>query len=77
MEFSGDEPPEQIGAIVRDAMIDFRDNKVGMPSIKSYEYDESRFEEMADLIENELFQVFNPKKMTAADAMKILKKIYE
>lgn len=76
VEFTGDETPEEIGAKVRDGLIDFRDNKVGMPCIKSYEYDVSRFEEMADLIENELFQVFNPRKMTAADAMEILKRIY-
>ena len=76
VEFTGDETPEEIGAKVRDGLIDFRDNKVGMPCIKSYEYDVSRFEEMADLIENELFQVFNPRKMTATDAMEILKRIY-
>lgn len=74
--FTGKETPREIGAIVRDALIDFRDNKVHMPSIKEFPYDESQFEEMSVLIENELFQAFNPKKMTAADAMTILKKIY-
>lgn len=75
-KFNGNETPEEIGAITRDAIIDFRDNKVGMPSIKDFDYDESRFEEVAKNIEEELFQVFNPKKMTAADALEILKKIY-
>lgn len=74
--FAGGETPEEIGAMVRDAMIDFRDCKVGMPSIKSYSYDEARFEEMAVLVENEPFQAFNPRKMTAADALAIFKRIY-
>jgi len=75
-EYTGDETPEEIGAITRDAIIYFRDKVVGMPDIKSFPYDESRFEEVAKLVEEELFQAFNPVKMHAVDAMEILKKIY-
>jgi alcohol dehydrogenase len=74
--FKGDETPEQIGAIAREAIIAFRDGKVHMTSIKDFEYDESRFEELAKDIANEMFQAFNPRKMTAADTLAILKKIY-
>ena len=75
-EFTGNETPEEIGAIVRDVLIDFRDNKVGMTSIKEFPYDESRFEEVAKLVSEELFQAFNNRKMEASDALEILKKIY-
>lgn len=75
-EFTGNETPEEIGAIVRDVLIDFRDNKVGMTSIKEFPYDESRFEEVAKLVSEELFQAFNNRKMEPADALEILKKIY-
>lgn len=74
LRFSGREVPEEIGTMVRDALIDFRDNRVDMPSIKTFEYDEGPFEEMPVSIENELSQAFNPREMTA-DAPEILRRI--
>ena len=74
--FTGDETTEEIGAKARDAFIHFRDEVIHLTPAKEFHYDESKFEEMAAAIENELFQVFNPVKMTAADALEILKKIY-
>lgn len=74
--FKGDETPEQIGTMARDGLINFRDNVLHCPSIKTYPHDDSRFEELAKDIEGEMFQVFNPRKMTAADALEILKKVY-
>lgn len=47
-----------------------------MTSIKEFPYDESRFEEVAKLVSEELFQAFNNRKMEASDALEILKKIY-
>jgi len=75
--FTGKETPEEIGAKTRDAFIDFRDNKCGLRPVKSFGYDESKFEEAAKIIEADIFQNFQPRKMTAADALEILKKIYK
>lgn len=74
--FEGGETAEEIGAKARDAFIHFRDDVIQMTPAKEFGYDESKFEEMAKAIEAELFQVFNPVKMTAEDALVILKKIY-
>ncbi|MBQ1331736.1 MAG: hypothetical protein IIY36_02290, partial [Lachnospiraceae bacterium] len=68
--------PEEIGAKARDAFIEFRDVKCLTPDIRSFAYDVSKFEEIAEVIEVETFQQFNPRKMTAADALVILKKMY-
>lgn len=75
-EFTGNETAEEIGAKARDALIAFRDGQVHMTPIKEFPYDESKFDELAEDIEKEMFQFFNPKKMTKADALAILKKIY-
>ena len=68
--------PAVVGAKAKAALNDFIYNKCKLPGVKTFEYDESKFEEIAGVIENEFFQLFNPKKMTAADALKILKEIY-
>lgn len=74
--FTGGETPEEIGAKTRDAFIDFRDNKCKLPSIKTFPYDESKFDEVADVCAKEFFQMFNPRKMEKADCLEILKKMY-
>lgn len=76
-EFDGTETPEEIGAKTRDAMIRFRDVDCNAPSIKDFPYDKAMEDEICARIETELFQVFNPKKMTAEDARVILHKMYE
>ena len=40
-----------------------------MPSIKTFAYDESKFEEIAKAISEEFFQAFNPRKMTPEDGL--------
>jgi Alcohol dehydrogenase, class IV len=75
-KFNGDETPEKIGAIARDALLAFRDEKAKMTSIKEFPYDKDKFTELAIDIEKEMFQFFNPRKMRAEDALAILKKIY-
>lgn len=75
-QFKGDETPEEIGRLTKEALNDFVYNKCKMPSIKTFEYDESKFEEIAQAISEEFFQTFNPRKMTAEDALKILKEMY-
>lgn len=74
--FDGSESPEVIGAKTREAFIDFRDNRCKLPSIKTFAYDESLFDEVADVCSKEFFQRFNPRKMTKEDCLEILKKIY-
>lgn len=75
-EFTGDETPEQIGAAVREAFIEFRDVKCKMPSIKKWAYDEAKFDEIAQVCADEFFQQFNPRKMTKEDCLDILNKMY-
>lgn len=75
-EFSGSETPEQVGAMVRDAFIEFRDEKCNLPSIKTFDYDESKFDEIAQVCADEFFQQFNPRTMTKDDCMAVLKNMY-
>lgn len=76
VEFTGNETPEEIGALTRDAFIDFRDNKCKCPSIKTFKYDESKFDEIAQVCADEYFQQIQPRKMTKDDCLDILKKMY-
>lgn len=74
--FTGNETPEDIGAKTRDALIDFRDNKAKYPGLKSFGYDESKFEELSVKISEELLQNFQPRKMTPEVCLEVLKKAY-
>ncbi len=74
--FTGDETPEQIGEKAREALLKFSNQVIKLTPPREFNFNESKFEEMSHAIEGELFQVFNPRKMTAADALDILKKIY-
>ena len=73
---TGLETPEEIGAKAREALISFRDHDLHIRPAREWDIDRTRFPEMATEIEHELFQVFNPRKMTAADAQDILEKIF-
>ncbi|MEG1683507.1 MAG: iron-containing alcohol dehydrogenase, partial [Oscillospiraceae bacterium] len=74
--FTGKETPEEIGTIVRKAFIHFRDVDCKMPSIKTFSFDESKFDEVADACAKEFFQQFNAKKMEKADCLRILQNMY-
>ena len=76
VQFSGAETPETIGAMVRDRLFTFIYEECKLPGPKEFPYDESKFEEIAEVISNEFFQNFNPRKMTPADALEILKRMY-
>ena len=43
---------------------------------KEWNIDRSLFPQMAKEISEELFQAFNPRKMTEADALALLEKIF-
>ena len=73
---TGNESPEELGAKARRALISFRDVDLHLKSAKDWTIDRSQFPQMAKEISEELFQVFNPRKMTEADAMEILEKIF-
>ena len=75
--FKGDETPEEIGAIAKEAARVFRDEKVKLQPATNFKYDESKFEEVAEKITTEMFQVFNPRKMEVEDALKIVKSIFK
>lgn len=76
VQFTGKETPEEIGALTRDAFIRFRDVACKVPSIKTYGYDESKFDEIADACAKEFFQMFNPRKMEKEDCRRIIDKMY-
>lgn len=74
--FSGAETPEEIGKGVRGALIRFSRDTLGLCSVKEFGAQESDMQRMAAEIEGELFQAFNPRKMTAEDAIKILNSLF-
>ena len=76
VEFSGSETPEEIGAMTREALLKFRDEECKLVDIKTFPYDESKFEEIAQVCADEFFQQFNPRKMSKDDCLEILKKMY-
>ena len=76
-KLSGNETAEELGVKVREAFIDFRDNKCGLQSIKEYEYDEAQFDELAQMCAEEFFQQFNAKPMDKEACLEILKNMYE
>ena len=76
VKFAGNETPEQIGKMVCDAMVHLRDVVLKMKPAKEFPHDPARFDEAAAKVMDEVFQLFNPRKMTPADARKILDKIY-
>jgi alcohol dehydrogenase len=76
VKFSGKESPEEIGAKVRDAMLEFRDVTLKLKKIKEFPYDPARFEKVAELVLQEAFQMFNPREMNKEQSLDIIKKIY-
>lgn len=73
---TGLETPEELGAKVREALQSFCEHDLHLKPASAWEIDCSEFPAMAEEIERELFQEFNPRKMTAADAQTILEKIF-
>lgn len=76
VEFDGTESPEEIGRMTREAFITFRDDICKVPSIKTFDYDESKFDEIAEVCEKEFFQIFNPRKMTKQDCRDVIDHMY-
>lgn len=76
VSFNGEESPEEIGRKTRDAIIHFRDEVLDIRRAFTYEVDRSVFEDAAEDIVNELFQVFNARKMEKSDALGILNQIF-
>ena len=76
VSFSGDETPEEIGRMTREALLKFRDEDCGLIDIKTFPYDESKFEEIAQVSADEFFQQFNPRKMTKDDCLAVLRNMY-
>lgn len=74
--FDGAECPEEIGAKAREAALHFVYDVVGLRHPREFYYDENLFSAAAKAISEEMFQVFQPRKMTERDALDILKKIY-
>jgi len=73
-KFNGNETPEEIGAITRDAFIRFRDIEVGMKPVSAFNIDKGKINEMADAIES-MFITLNPRASTRDDIIEILEKM--
>lgn len=73
---TGHETPEELGVKARNAIISFRDVDLHIAPISRWEIDPAKFSSMAKEIAGELFQAFNPRPMTEADALNILKQIF-
>lgn len=73
--FTGNEAPEEIGKITKDALIRFRDEEVGVSPISKFNIDMSKFDEVVRQIKVDYFQFLNPRTMTEADAVRILREI--
>lgn len=76
VKFSGSETPEEIGKLTREAMVKFRDEDCKLVDIKTFPYDESKFDEIAQVCAEEFFQQFNPRTMTKEDCLAVLKNMY-
>ena len=69
--------PEQVGTQIRAFLVDFVHERCRMPKLKdAYAYDESKFEEIAEISANELMQNFNPQKLTKEDCLTIIRRMY-
>ncbi|WP_418973315.1 iron-containing alcohol dehydrogenase [Allofournierella sp.] len=74
--FTGGETPQQIGAQVRRALIRFRDEALRLRPITDFAPRPAGLDALAAEIETELFQAFNPRKMSREDARELLEKIF-
>lgn len=78
LKFADNATPEQVGTQIREFLVDFVENKCKMPKLKdSYAYDVAKFDEIAGVCETELFQTWNPRKMSKADCLDIIKNMYD
>lgn len=74
--FTGGETPWQVGSAVRRAVIDFRDKALHLRPIADFAARPGDLDALAEKIEGELFQAFNPRKMYKDDARRLLEKIF-
>jgi alcohol dehydrogenase len=77
IKFNGAETAEEIGQLTCDAMINFRDATLKLKPAKDWNIDRARLPEAAEKVTKEVFQFFNPREMSAADALKIIEFIFK
>ncbi len=77
VEFCDDDSPEEIGKKTKAALIRFRDETLGLQPASAYAADPKTFAAAAEAIAAEPFQAFNPVKMSAEQALVILKQIFQ
>jgi alcohol dehydrogenase len=74
--FTGNESPEEIGCLTREAYLRFRDERLQIPPASACDVDVTLFPRMAKEITEELFQVFQLRPMSVSDARHILERIF-
>ena len=73
--FTGNETPEEIGAITRDAFIKFRDVDLGLKPVAEFNIDKNMIDEIADTADGDVFVQINPRPMTRDDIKSIVEKM--
>lgn len=76
VQFTGNETNAQIGEMTKKAIADFRDNKLGLKAAKDWDHTASPFADVADTALKDVFQLFNPRKMTKDECIAILEEIF-
>jgi alcohol dehydrogenase len=74
--FTGNETPEEVGRLTREAYVRYRDEELQLSPANSYEIDRALFPQMAEEITHEMFQAFQLRPMSEDDAREILEKIF-
>lgn len=75
-DIAEDAAPEVIGQKTRDALMAFVHDTLGLPRAKEFAPAKADYAGLAKEIAAEMFQVFNPRTMTAADAETVLEKLF-
>lgn len=76
LQFSGKESPGEIGKMTADAIRKFRDETLKIKQASEFEHYPASYDDAAEAIVNEGFQIFNVRKMEKSDALEILQKIF-
>ncbi len=76
VKFTGNETNAEIGALTKKAINEFRDKELGLKLAKDFPHDAAPYDAVAETALQDVFQLFNPRKMTKEDAIAIIEEIF-
>ena len=76
VKFTGNETNAEIGALTKKAINEFRDKELGLKLAKDFPHDAAPYDAVADTALQDVFQLFNPRKMIKEDAIAIIEEIF-